>query len=237
MVSIITPSHNSKLYIENTVQSVIDQTYTDWEMIIIDDNSTDGTRELIARLAEKDSRIKYFFNDVSIGPAKARNIGIENAKGQFLTFLDSDDIWMPEFIQTSVEYSIKNNYTFVFSSYERKDENLNDLYTDFIVPDKVSYSDLLRTCPISCLTAFIWIEKIGKFYMPDIPKRQDYGLWLRILKHVKYAYGIKTPLAVYRIRKGSLSRNKFLAIWYVWQVYINVEKLNFFYSLYLICLL
>src|SRR5690606_24402231 len=132
-----------------------------------------------------------------------RNVGIKVASGSYLTFLDADDLWDSNFLEKSLGFLESNQLTFVFSSYRRVDENLNKLYENFIVPDKVSYNSLLKTCPISCLTAFMKISVIGKYYMPNISKRQDYGLWLAILKDIDYAYGIKEPLATYRIRKGS----------------------------------
>ena len=233
-VSIITPVYNSAKFIKTTIDSVLAQSYTDWEMILIDDGSSDCSIEIIENYISKDCRIKLLKNDKNSGPAISRNKGIEVAQGKYLTFLDADDIWLPEFLSTSINFMVENNYKFVFSSYRRVDENLNPLYNDFIVPTVVSYKNLLKTCPISCLTAFIDISSIGKYYMPAIAKRQDYGLWLSILKNIDYAYGIKEPLAIYRIRKGSVSRNKFKAMLYVWRVYRKVEKLNFFYSLYLL---
>ncbi|RYD88715.1 MAG: glycosyltransferase family 2 protein [Sphingobacteriales bacterium] len=234
MVSVITAAYNCAAFIEQTISSVQAQTYPDWEMIIIDDKSTDDTVLIIKTLAATDSRIKLLRNTENMGPAKTRNRGIEIARGRYLTFLDGDDIWLPDFLAISVSYMKKHHHAFVFSSYRRLDENLQPLYKDFIVPKKVSYNGLLKTCPISCLTAMMDVEKIGKHYMPDIPKRQDYGLWLSILKITGHAYGIKQPLAIYRIRKNSVSRNKYEAMLYVWKVYREVEKLNMLYSAYLI---
>ncbi|WP_205780548.1 glycosyltransferase family 2 protein [Mucilaginibacter limnophilus] len=233
MVSIITAAYNCAPYIQQTIRSVQSQTYENWEMIIVDDSSTDDTLEFVKAEAEKDNRIKYLVNERNLGAAKSRNRGIEMARGKYLTFLDGDDLWLPGFISTSLIYMKRHDYSFVFSSYRRKDEELNPLYEDFIVPARVNYNSLLKTCPISCLTAFIDIERTGKFFMPDIPKRQDYGLWLSILKKIGNAYGIQEPLAVYRIRKNSLSRNKYKAMLYVWKVYRDVEKINIFYSSYL----
>lgn len=233
MVSIITAAYNCAPYIEQTIRSVQQQTNNNWEMIIIDDCSTDDTLAIVIAEAAKDNRIKYLSNSQNCGPAKSRNRGIEAAAGKYLAFLDGDDLWLPEFIETSLTHMKQHGYSFVFSSYKRLDEELNPLYSDFIVPAKVSYQSLLKTCPISCLTAFIDIEKTGKFYMPDIAKRQDYGLWLSILKKIKYAYGIQQPLAVYRIRKNSVSRNKYQAMVYVWKVYRDVERINFLHSSFL----
>lgn len=173
-------------------------------------------------------------NDRNLGPAITRNKGISCASGEFITFLDSDDIWHPEFLGKSLSFALKNRYEFVFSSFERRDEQLRPYLKDFIVPLKVDYKITLKSCSISCLTAFIDIRRIGKFYMPNLKRRQDWCLWLAILKEVDFAYGIKEPLAIYRMRDGSVSRNKLKLIPYVWTVYRNIEGLNFFYSLYLL---
>ncbi|RYZ95916.1 MAG: glycosyltransferase family 2 protein [Sphingobacteriaceae bacterium] len=173
-------------------------------------------------------------NKENIGPAKTRNRGIAMSIGRYIAFLDGDDMWMPDFLSISVSHMRKHQYPFVFSSYKRLDEDLQPFLKDFIVPGKISYHGLLKTCPISCLTAVMDVWAIGKHYMPDIPKRQDYGLWLSVLKTIPYAYGIKQPLAIYRIRKNSLSRNKYHAMRYVWKVYREVENLNVLYSTYLI---
>jgi glycosyltransferase involved in cell wall biosynthesis len=233
MISIITAAYNCAAYIGDTIRSVQNQTTGNWEMIIIDDNSTDNTLAIIKAEAAADSRIRYLVNIANLGPAKTRNRGIELATGKYLAFLDGDDLWLPDFIEVSMSFMETHNYPFVFSSYKRVDEALQSLYTDFIVPQKVNYGSLLKTCPISCLTAVIDVEHLGKFYMPDIPKRQDYGLWLSILKKTDHAYGIAQPLAVYRIRKNSLSRNKYKAMLYVWKIYRDVEKLNLVHSAWL----
>lgn len=232
LVSIVTPTYNSEKYISETIKSVQNQTYTNWEMIIVDDCSSDGTTKIVRDIAEIDSRIKLISLAVNSGPAKARNAGIDQVSGKYMTFLDADDIWFPEFIKKSIDTINKTNIHFVFSSYKRADEDMQFVYSDFIVPQKVTYTDILKTNSISCLTAFIDIEKLGKKSMPDIFKRQDMGLWLKYLKEIPFAYGIQEPLAVYRIRKNSLSRNKSKLLKYQWQFYREVEKINIVKSLY-----
>lgn len=233
LVSIITPTYNSVKYIAETIQSVQNQSYTNWEMILVDDCSTDNTVAIVEKLSEQDSRIKSFKLHKNSGPAITRNKGIEHAKGSYLTFLDADDIWFPDFIENSINTIVNTAVPFVFSSYKRSDEDLKFVYSDFIVPEKVNYTDILKTNSISCLTAFIDIDKLGKKYMPEIRKRQDMGLWLQYLKEIPFAYGIKEPKAIYRIRKNSLSRNKLSLLKYQWQFYYEVEKIGFFYSVYI----
>ena len=226
LVSIITPSYNSEKFIAQTISSVQNQTYSNWEMIIVDDASGDKTVSVIEALLAKDDRIKLIKLAQNSGPAVARNHGIEAASGRFMTFLDADDLWFPDFISNSIQTIKYQNIPFVFSSYRRSDENLNFIYSDFIVPEKVTYFDILKTNSISCLTAFLDIEELGKKTMPEVFKRQDMGLWLKYLKEIPFAYGIQKPMAIYRIRKNSLSRKKSDLIKYQWQFYRNVEMLN-----------
>lgn len=232
LVSIITPAYNSAKYITETIQSVQNQTYQNWEWIIVDDGSTDKTIDIINDFILKDSRIKLIPLNSNSGPSVARNKGIHQIKGQYMTFLDADDIWFPDFIENSIKTIQDSKIPFVFSSYKRSDEDLNFVYSDFIVPQKVTYFDILKSNSISCLTAFLDISILGKKYMPEIKKRQDMGLWLQYLKEIPFAYGIHQPKAIYRIREHSLSRNKKGLIKYQWQFYRTVEHLSVIHSVY-----
>ena len=234
LISIITAVHNCEAYIKSTIKSVQDQTYSSWELILIDDWSNDSSVEIIKNIARTDQRIKLIRNEKNCGPAITRNKGIKAAKGDFITFLDGDDIWLPKFLKESLKLCQLGGHEFVFASYQRMDEDLKPLISDYIVPERINYNDVLKSCPISCLTAFIDVRRIGKFYMPNIDKRQDWGLWLAILKQVDYAYGIQEPLAIYRMRKDSLSRNKLKLIPYVWEVYREVEGITILRSSYLL---
>lgn len=233
LVSIITANYNSEKYIVQTINSVLEQTYKNWEMIIVDDNSSDNSLEIIKKYSQSDDRIRFITQNINSGPAVTRNLGINSSKGRYITFLDSDDIWEKEFLELSVN-TIKNNKDifFTFSSYHRKNEDFSIDNGTFLVPKKVSYYDLLKTCPISCLTAMYDSKELGKVLMPKILKRQDYGLWLELLKKTNYAYGIERPLATYRMRDGSVSRNKFVAASYQWKIYREVEKMNIIKSIY-----
>lgn len=232
LVSIITPSYNSEKYILETIRSVQQQTYTNWEHIIVDDASTDFTADRVSELSINDARITFIRLDKNSGSAIARNTGIQVAKGDYLTFIDSDDIWFPDFIETSIRTIKQTNVPFVYSSYRRANENLEFVYSDFIVPPKVTYVDILKSNSISCLTAFIEIKSLGKKEMPVIRKRQDMGLWLKYLKEIDFAHGILEPKAIYRIRSNSLSRNKIALIKSQWQFYRGIEKLNIISSTY-----
>jgi len=232
LVSIITPTFNSAKYITETIQSVQNQTHENWEMILVDDCSSDNTVDLIKDFIANDNRIQLYQLDSNSGPAVARNKGIENVKGKYMTFLDADDIWFDDFLESSIKTIQTTGVHFVFSSYKRSDESLNFIYSDFIVPQKVTYTDILKSNSISCLTAFLDIKTLGKKTMPLIRKRQDMGLWLQYLKEIPFAYGIQEPKAIYRIRENSLSRKKSNLIKYQWQFYREVEKLNIFQSVY-----
>lgn len=232
LVSIITPSYNSAKFIAETIQSVQNQTYPNWEMIIVDDGSSDETESVVLSINQNDNRIQFHKLSQNSGPAVARNTGIEKATGDYMTFIDADDIWFPTFIENNIKTIQETGIPFVFSSYRRANEQLEFVYSDFIVPHKVSYSDILKSNSISCLTAFVDTKKLGKKYMPLIRKRQDMGLWLNYLKVIPFAHGIQETQAIYRIRENSLSRKKLDLIKYQWQFYREVEKLNVFQSAY-----
>ncbi len=201
-------------------------------MMIVDDCSSDKTVQIIQSFIDEDPRIHLIQLNKNAGAAKARNFGIEKITGKYMTFLDADDIWFSDFIESSIKTIKQTGINFVFSSYKRSNENLEFVYSDFIVPKKVTYTDILKTNSISCLTAFINVETLGIKKMPDILKRQDMGLWLKYLKEIPFSYGIQEPKAIYRIRQNSLSRNKRNLLKYQWQFYYKVEKLGLFPSIY-----
>ena len=232
LVSIITPAYNSAKFIAETIQSVQNQTHQIWEMLIVDDGSSDATEAIVQSFLDKDKRIKFYKLALNSGPAVARNTAIEKASGDFMTFIDADDIWFPTFIENSIKTIQETKIPFVFSSYKRSNEHMEFVYSDFIVPQKVSYSDILKSNSISCLTAFVDVKTLGKKYMPLIRKRQDMGLWLNYLKVIPFAYGIQETQAIYRIRQNSLSRKKSDLVKYQWQFYREVEKLHIFQASY-----
>ncbi len=236
LISIVTPCFNASKYIEACVESVKQQTYTNWEMIIIDDCSNDNSVEVIESLIKynSDFNIKLLKNKANSGPAKSRNEGIKISKGSYLTFIDADDLWDESFLETMTQ-TIQQSFGFVFASYRRCDEfSLQPIYSDFIVPEKVNYLDILKTNSISCLTAFIDIEKLGKELMPNVRYRQDMGLWLKYLKQIPYAVGVKQVLATYRICSNSHSRKKSKLLVPQWYFYRKVENLSVVFSIYLV---
>lgn len=231
LVSIITPTYNSSGFIESTINSILNQTYTKWELLITDDCSTDGTWEKLMEFAQNDKRIRIFRLGTNSGPGVARNNSIENAQGRFIAFCDSDDQWLPEKLELQVEFMLKNNIHFAFSNYDIINETGVSIGS-MVSPERVNYKKMLQNDYIGCLTAIYDSENLGKFFMPKIIKRQDWALWLAILKKTPYAYNVNKKLALYRKRGNSVSSNKLKVIKYNWAIYRNVEKLSFLKSLF-----
>ncbi len=232
MVSIITPSYNSEQFIRQTIDSVLLQTYENWELIIIDDCSPDNSNKIIEEYIQRCEKIKLILLDSNSGPAIARNKGIEQAKGRYIAFLDSDDIWMPEKLSKQLTFMQKHNISLSFTSYYHMEEESEKIINQVHALDKVDYDELLKKNIIGCFTAIYDTEKLGKVYMPDIQKRQDYALWLAILKKIPYAYGLDEMLGYYRVRSNSVSSNKILASKYNWKLYREIEKLPLYKAIY-----
>ena len=231
LVSIITPSYNSERYIAHTINSILFQSFQDWELLIIDDCSTDRTTEIVNEYCTDDPRINLISLSENSGAAVARNKGIEAATGRFIAFLDSDDAWLPHKLEQQLKFMQANNYSFTFTAYQKVNNN-GEVIGELGVSKKLKYSDLLKKCEIGCLTAMYDTKVLGKIYMPLIRKRQDLGLWLKILKKTKYAYGLNKVLATYTVRNDSISSNKRSAATYTWKLYRQVESLPFYKSLY-----
>lgn len=230
-VSIITPIFNSSTTIKETILSVLNQTYTDWELILVDDCSTDESIRIIEDIIADDSRIKLIRRKWNAGAAVTRNRGIQQAVGRYICFLDSDDLWERNKLAVQVQFMKSNNYALTYSSYRHINPDGAAIKT-ISAPNSVNYKQLLKTCSIGCLTAMYDSKLLGKVYMPNIRRRQDYGLWLEILKLTDSAYGIADVLASYRIGdKNSISSNKYKAAIYQWRVYREIEKLSIISSL------
>jgi len=225
LVSIITPLYNSEKYIEETILSVLNQSYEKWEMLIVDDCSSDNGAEIVNKYIV-DKRIRYHKLEVNSGASACRNKGIELARGEFIAFLDSDDLWKKEKLEKQVNFMKNNNYSISFTEYEEIDENSNKLNILIKSPKKpVTYRRYLLTNPIGCLTGMYSVKELGKVYMPLMRNREDTGFWLNILKKDK-AYSLNENLADYRIRKNSLSFNKYKLIKFHWHLYRNIENLS-----------
>ena len=229
LVSIITPSYNSADFIAETIEAVINQTYSNWELLITDDCSTDLTCEIVERYAKEDKRIKLFQLSKNSGAGIARNNSIKEAKGRYIAFCDSDDCWLPEKLEKQLEFMNKNNYSFSCTSYYTCDEEGN-LIGKIIAPKKISFFNLVCNDNMGCLTTIYDAEKLGKHYMPTIRKRQDWGYKLILIQKSKYAHGLNECLARYRLRKSSLSANKLNLVKYNINVYKQVLGYSAFRS-------
>jgi teichuronic acid biosynthesis glycosyltransferase TuaG len=232
LVSIITPSYNSSRFIVECVNSVISQTFQNWEMIIVDDCSNDNSKDIISVLSAKDERIKSIFLEENVGSAEARNIAIRQAKGKYIAFLDSDDIWKKDKLEKQIEFMNEKNISFSFTSYQPISEDGKIEYSVITAPNKMSYHSYLKNTIIGCLTVIIDKEKTGDFQMPNIRSSHDMALWLLIMKRGFSAYGLDENLAYYRIVSTSNTSKKWKAAKEVWDVYRRQEKLNILYSIY-----
>ena len=233
LVSIITPVYNASRFIEETIKSVQAQTYKEWEMILVDDCSTDNSYEIINKYSKEDERIKYIKLEENSGAAIARNTAIANAKGRYIAFLDSDDIWYEDKLEKQVGFMKDKNIEFSFTSYELMSEEGELLNKTINVPSQIDYNKYLKNTIIGCLSVIIDKEKIGDFRMPNIRANQDMATWLYIMKDRNcVAYGLNECLAKYRLVNGSISNNKVKAAKSVWNVYRNIENLSFIKSSY-----
>lgn len=229
-VSIITPSYNSSLFIEECVQSVLCQSFNDWELLIVDDCSKDNSVSLIESITKGDSRIKLIALDENVGAAEARNVAIRQAQGKYIAFLDSDDVWKSDKLEKQIAFMKSENIAFSFTSYQPMSENGHDFYAVIQAPKSISYQQYLRNTIIGCLTVIIDREKTDDFEMPNIRSSHDMALWLQIMKRGFKAYGLQENLASYRIVSSSNTAKKWKAAKEVWDVYRKVEKLSIIYS-------
>lgn len=231
LVSIIMPNYNSAKFIKETIDSVIAQTYANWELIIVDDCSTDNSIELIRQY--KDNRIHILKNSVNSGAAVSRNNAIKASKGRWIAFLDSDDLWAPDKLLRHLRFMTQTQTAFSFTHYAVLNSE-NRLITEFAPSkDEYDYNAILKHCYIGCSTVIYDSEKIGKFYMPtDAPKREDFACWLSILKSGENAVCLHQCLTTYRVHSNSVSSNKTKMIKHQWNVYRKTERLSLLKSLY-----
>lgn len=208
LVSIIMPCYNGEKFIKETIESVLAQTYTSWELLIIDDGSKDSSVDIIKNY-QQDKRIKLI-QQANAGSAAARNNGIRNAKGQYIALLDSDDIWFPNFLQEQVSFIKNKNTVCVYSAYTRIDEDSNEILGPVKVKKHISLKDMMAVDQIGCLTGLYDREKYGKIYLHEELKSlfDDYAYWIDIVKLEDSAYGNPKVLAKYRVRENSMTSNK-----------------------------
>jgi glycosyltransferase involved in cell wall biosynthesis len=221
-VSVVTPVWNAAATLAEAVASVRAQTLPDWEMILVDDGSTDRSRALAEALAAAEPRLRVLGWAENRGAAAARNAGIRAARGRYIAFLDADDRWRPE--KLALQLAATAEAPFVFSAYGRMDAAGRRL-GEVPAPPRLTYAELLKGNRIGCLTALYDTAHFGKVEMPELRRRQDYGLWLKLLKRGPAARGLPQVLADYRVRPGSLSADKWAAARATWAVLRELEGL------------
>jgi glycosyltransferase involved in cell wall biosynthesis len=231
LISIISPAFNSEKYIAQTLQSILDQTYNNWELIIVDDCSNDKTVSIITDFAQLDSRIQLFQLEKNSGTGIARNYALSKAKGSYIAFLDTDDLWKPQKLEKQIDFLLKNNLPFTFSFYECIDEAGNTLNKKVEAPINLSYRQLFFCNYVGNLTGIYEVNYFGKINISSIRKRQDWMLWLTILKKIKTAQAIPESLAYYRIRENSISASKLDLLKHNFAVYRTFHRFNLAVSL------
>ena len=233
LVSVIMPCYNMERFIADTIRSVLNQTFTDWELLITDDASTDGTIATIQSLAENDPRIHFFSIDPQqTGIAPARNHCIKNAKGRFLAFLDADDLWHPDKLQQQLQFMQNGHIGFSYTAYDLVDEGGKPLGKTIKTAGNLDYIAYLRNTIIGCSTVMIDTELVGSVFVPNFRTSEDAATWLEIMRWGFKAYALDEPLTSYRIRSHSASSNKLKAAADLWKVYRQNEKLPWFKAVF-----
>jgi teichuronic acid biosynthesis glycosyltransferase TuaG len=226
LVSIVTPVFNAERYIEQTILSVLGQSYQNWELLLIDDCSRDHSAEIIKNYTEKDPRIKYHRLKENSGAAVARNAAINFAKGEYLAFLDSDDLWMTDKLKRQLAYMNEKACAFSFTHINIIDSDNNIVKAIVPIPLLANYKYLLKHTVIATSTVLLNRSKLPSFTMPSRRGGQDYATWLQLLRNVDYAYGLDDCLTSYRVSSHSLSSNKFSSIQQVYEIQTQNEHIN-----------
>lgn len=226
LVSVITPAYNCAGFIGETIESVQAQTYRDWEMVVVDDCSIDDTREVVLSYAGADPRVRYELLGENSGAAVARTRAMGLARGRYMAFLDSDDLWLPEKLERQLAFMGETGHPFTCTSYEQVDEAGAPNGRVVRCIPKTSYNRLLLDCPVGNSTVMYDVAAMGRFEVPNIRKRNDDALWLRMLKAEPYIWGLPEVLTRYRLRAGSISHNKLDLVKYHWRLYREIEHLS-----------
>lgn len=239
LVSIVCPTYNSQDFIEETIKSTINQSYKNWELIIVDDCSNDATAALVKKYLP-DSRIQLHRLNINSGPANARNMATRLAKGQYIAFLDSDDVWKQRKLEDQIGFMQRECREFSYTQFELIDEQSKSIGRSQKLPYQIDYEKLLKHCLIQNSTVIYDIRSIGKIMSPSIRRRQDFALFLKILKKIDSAYlaltedGRPQTTMQYRIRRESVSSKKLKNIRFQWEVYKDIENLGNIRSSYLL---
>lgn len=224
LVSIITPSFNCGTFIAATINSVLDQTYQNWELIIIDDCSTDNTKDIVTYYT--DSRIKYLKNSVNCGAAVSRNRALREAKGRWIAFLDSDDLWAPDKLEKQIKFMEENNYSFSYTKYCGIDEESKETGILTTGPNKITKWCMYNYCWPGSLTVMYDASVVGLVQIADIKKNNDYAMWLKVCNKAN-CYLLDENLALYRKRSGSISNHSYTTMikWH-YMLFHDAEGMN-----------
>lgn len=225
MVSVIMPAYNEARHIGQSIDSVLRQTYTDWELLVLDDGSSDETPEIVRAYAEKDSRIHFCPNRENMGVARTRNRGVDLAKGQWIALLDSDDTWHETKLEKQLELAEKTGAGLLYCSYAMIDEKTGRRKKDYTVPETTDYNGLLKENVIGCSTVLLNKERLGDHRFDPSFFHEDFVLWLELLKSGWKAVGLKEVLADYLVAENSRSLNKWNAAWNRWRILRKGQRL------------
>jgi len=232
LVSIITPVFNAEDFIGEVIKSVLAQSYEHWEMIVVEDCSTDRSREIISAFAGKDERIRLVELQENKGVGEARDTGLKKAGGKYIAFIDSDDWWYPEKLEKQLKFMKEGNYPISYTAYEMIDTEGKDIGRVIHAIPEVTFHTYLKSTIIGLSTAMVNREIVGDFSISNMRMRVDTQLWIRLLRRGFKAYGMDEVLTKYRIHSNSISRNRLKAARQTWKLYFKVEKLGFFRSIY-----
>jgi teichuronic acid biosynthesis glycosyltransferase TuaG len=231
LVSIVVPVYNAARFMDDTIHTVLNQTYQNWELLLVDDCSSDDSVQIIKKYLKKDKRIKLFKLSENSGAAIARNTGIDNAKGRYLAFLDADDLWVKNKLELQVAFMQEKNAAFSFTGYEFADENGRPNGKKVHVPKTITYKQALKNTTIWTSTVMLDMQVLNKptIYMPDIGS-EDTATWWKILKQIDHAHGLNNNLSFYRRHGSTLSSNKLKAVKRTWNLYRKRESLGLLHS-------
>lgn len=233
LVSIITPVYNAERFIKDTIDSVLNQTYVNWELILVNDCSSDSSVSIIEEYTMVDERIKLVNLKENSGAAVARNTGIDSSTGRYIAFVDSDDCWSNDKLEKQIEFMQSNHYGFTYTDLALVDESGAILKEQVGVPQSFTYTGLLKNTAIACSTVVIDRQIVGDFRMPLVRKGQDTATWLMLMRERNVsAYGLQETLNYYRQVEGSISSDRIGALKRTWNTYYNLEKLPLPKALY-----
>lgn len=232
LVSIVMPAYCAEKYIEAAIQSVVDQTYTNWELLVLDDGSQDNTIQIVQALAKQDSRIRLYQNERNMGPAKTRNRGLDLSQGDYTAFLDSDDIWHADKLEKQVALAEREHADIAYCSYAIIDGNNSKRCNDFLVPSRTDLKGLLKKNVIGCSTVLLSRATVGDFRFSTDYYHEDYVLWLSMLQTGKKAVGLEEVLVDYRFHASGRAANKASSAKHRWHIYRSFLGLSVVQSLY-----